>query len=242
MDAKTREILEKVERGELTPEEGAALMAGTARTLPLETQPEPPSPGDLAVPGAIPVGGTPPPAPTTGPAEGTLPPAFAAGSGPSANPEPEVVEDFHSLVGKWKNWWVIPLWAGTGVFVLGAIWMAWGNYSQHLFWFYCGIFPLLLGLGVMLLALWSRRSRWLHVRVKSDKGDRHDRVAISMPLPTHLVGWIFKTFGGSIPGLREQPEVIRSMPEIMAALGQNGDPLIVEVNEKNGDEVRVYIM
>ena len=229
MDAKSREILEKVERGELTPEEGAALMGDAARVLPLDVQ-------TPAVPSV-----TTAQAGETG-ADKNFRPASPEAPGSSSAPEPEVVEDFHNLVGHWKNWWVIPLWVGTGIFVLGAIWVTWGNYSQHLFWFYCGIFPLLLGLGVMLLAFWSRQARWLHVRVKSDKGDRHNRVAISMPLPTHLVGWIFKTFGNRIPGLREQPEVIANMPEIMAALDKTGDPLIVEVNDKNGDEVKVYIM
>jgi hypothetical protein len=231
MDANSREILAKVERGELTPAEGAALMAGSAQQLPEDGQPL--ETAQVENP-ALPEG----PAPAQDPN-----PAPGAESEPGPAPQAEVVEDFQSLVGRWKQWWVVPLCAGAVIFILGAIWIAWGNYSQRLFWFYCGVFPLLLGLGVMLLAFWSRQSRWLHVRIKSDKNGRHERIAISMPLPTHLVGWILKTFGRKIPGLREQPEVIDSMPDIMAALDQTGgEPLIVEVNDKNCDEVKVYIM
>lgn len=214
MDTKWREILEKVERGELTPEEGAAQMADASRYIPM---------GEPA------------------PAQG------AAQTSPPASPPPaekaEVVDDYENLYGFWKQWWAIPLWVGTGIFAVGAILMAWGNYGRHLFWFVCGIFPLLLGLLVMLLAFWSRKARWLHVRVRESSEGRRSNVAISMPLPTRLVGWFLKTFGSRIPGLREQPQVIRSMPEIMAALdASGGDPLIVEVNEPNGAEVRVYIM
>ena len=223
MDAKTKEILEKVERGELTPTEAAALLAQ--------------KPGEaLAASPAL--------TSTSGQAAGPADPGSVSAVDNAGRPgfEPEVVENFEDFAARWKTWWVIPLWIGAGVFVLGAIWIAWGNYSQRLFWFYCGIFPLLLGLGVMLVAFWSRQARWLHVRIKSDKSGRKERIAISMPLPTHLVGWIIKTFGRKIPGLREQPNVIDTMPEIMAALDKNGDPLIVEVNGDDGEEVRVYIM
>ena len=217
MDTKLREILEKVERGELTPTEAAALLAQNSEPI----QPQP---------GAIQEQPLPKPA-----ADQEVPP-----TPPSS--EPEVVEDFEGFTARWKNWWVVPLWIGAGVFVLGAIWIAWGNYSQHFFWFYCGIFPLLLGLGVMGVSFWSRQARWLHVRIKSDRHGRRERIAISMPLPITLVGWFLKTFGARIPGLREQHDVIDTLPEMLAALDKNGDPLIVEVNDKGGEEVRVYII
>jgi hypothetical protein len=229
MDEKSREILKKVERGELTPAEGAALMAAAARELPLERRPAADQDGYPALPEG------------TGTGQKDQPPTESNTSS-SFSSEPEVLEDFSGLGERWRNWWIYPLSAGAGIFVLGAIVMAWGNYSQHLFWLYCGIIPLLLGFGVMFLAYWSRKSRWLHVRIRSEKGDRHDRIAISMPLPTHLTGWFITTFGHLIPGLREQSEVIDAMPEIMAALDQTEDPLIVEVNDPNGDEVKVYII
>jgi hypothetical protein len=229
MDVKSREILERVERGELTPAEGAALMAGTAGQIPQKPQTQAASFPAPSLPDGFKAGQAPSP-------------SAGAEQEPASTPEPEVVEDFQNLAGYWKSWWVFPLWAGTGIFILGAILMTWGNYSQRLFWFYCGALPLLLGLGVMLLAFWSRQSRWLHVRINAQKAGRHDHIAISMPLPTHLIGWTMKTFGRLIPGLREQPEVIDSMPDIMSALDQTSDPLIVEVNEKNGDVVKVYIM
>jgi hypothetical protein len=217
MDSKWREILEKVERGELTPEEGAAEMAKSAR--PITAQPASPS------------------TPTPPSAELAVPPTPA-----QADSEPEVVEDFESVYAFWRNWWVLPLSVGALIFVVGAVLVALGNQPNQGFWLFCGLFPLLLGLGVMFVSFWSRTARWLHVRVREHKGDHLNRVAISMPIPIQLIGWGLKTFGSRIPGLRERPELYKSIPDILRALDKNGDPLVIEVNEKNGDEVRVYIM
>jgi hypothetical protein len=203
-----------VERGELTPEEGATQMANATRQIPV-------APATPNLPAPLPALGM----PSQGQAS-----------------EPEVVEDFESVYAFWRNWWILPLSVGAIVFVLGTILIAWGSQSGMMFWLFCGIFPLLLGLGVMMVSFWSRTARWLHIRIRESKGAKPTRVAISMPIPIQLIGWGLKTFGQYIPGLREQPQVYNSLPEIMQALEKSGDPLVVEVNEKNGDEVRVYIM
>jgi len=213
MDSLSREVLEKVERGELTPEEGAARMAQAARQFPAP--------------------------------QGAAGQVGADDEARQAPPAPEVVEDFESVYAFWRSWWVLPLSLGALVFVLGAVLIAWGNQSSRMFWAFCGTFPLLLGLAVMFVSFWSRTARWVHVRIRQ-QGDGQDkkprRIAISLPIPAQLIGWGLKTFGDKIPGLREKPEVYRSIPEIMDALEHTCDPLTVEVNEPNGDEVRVYIL
>jgi len=231
MEIKWREILEKVERGELSPEEGAARMAQATRQMPADAGEESPArespvkeslegnPGPLAAPGAK-----------------------------SSTTEAEVVEDFESVYAFWRSWWVLPLSVGAIIFVLGASLEAWANATQHGFWMVCGVFPLLLGIIVLVLSFWSRTARWLHIRVRAAQGAHGTggkpatRVAISMPIPAQTIGWMLKLFGRFIPGLRDQPQVYNMIPEMMAALDKSGDPLVVEVNDKNGDEVRVYIM
>ena len=215
MESKWREILEKVERGEMSPEEGARQMAQSTREMPMEPAPDAPSTSSV--------------------------PAVIA----SPQPEAEVVEDFNSVYAFWRNWWVVPLSIGAIIFVLGASLESWANATQHGFWMVCGVFPLLLGVIVLVLSFWSRTARWLHVRIReanSTSGTRATKVAVSMPIPTQTIGWMLKLFGRFIPGLRDQPQIYTMIPEMMAALDKSGDPLVVEVNDKNGDEVRVYIM
>lgn len=217
---KWREILEKVERGELTAEEGAALMGGQAAAAPAQPAAEQPAPPPPA--GDWTTGGEP----------------AAAAVEEEAGPESDAELD--ERLKYWKRWWMVPLWVGMGVFLVGAALIAWGHAGQRTFWFVCGFFPLLLGLLAMFLSWWSQTARWLHVRVRDNKGGKVNRVMISMPVPIRLTGWFLRLFGNSIPGLRDQPQVLETLPSMLSALEQDREPLSVEVNEKDGSQVQVY--
>lgn len=223
MDPNWREILEKIERGELTPEEGASRMGQTG-----EPTPEP-------APAAQIVAAEPPA--SSPPAESAPPPSYQ-----SEEPAPAPDPAFEARLNYWKRWWQVPLFAGTGIFLLGAALIAWGHTSQLPFWFVCGFFPLLFGLFVMGIAWWSQGAHWVHVRVNEQaKEDRRGtKVSISMPLPISLTSWFLRTFGRTIPGLREQEHVLETLPDLLRELDRNHEPIVVEVNDNNA-EVRVYI-
>jgi hypothetical protein len=152
-------------------------------------------------------------------------------------PPAPVEEDFAADLGWWKDAWLIPLGIGTALFVSSAFFTSWTYTNQHFFWFYCSWLPLLLGLLVLLLGLWSIQARWVHVRVQPAEGKR---VNISLPLPLALPGWLLRTFAHRVPGWEEKH--IRDLPPILDALRQTKEPIIVEVNEKDGERVRVYIL
>ncbi len=195
-----REILAKVERGELTPEEAEAILGGEASTA------QPSSPAE------------------------EVPPV-----------EGEVLEspaEVDARLKRWRLWWLVPLGIGGFILVVGIALITLGYASSSPFWFICGFFPLFLGLIVALLAVWSRQARWLHLRVR-EKGRK--QIALSFPIPILLGKWFFTLFGGVIPGLRDQPGVVESMPEMLDAVGKSHDPLIVEVDDED-TEVRIYLI
>ncbi len=169
-------------------------------------------------------------------ASGGQPPASA-----TQVPSQPVEEDFSpgsvADLGWWKNAWLIPFWAGTGILVLGAILMGWAYSSRHFFWFYCSWLPLLLGILVLFLGWWSQHARWVHIRVNDADGKR---VAISMPLPLNLTGWALRVFGRYIPHMEER--VLENMPDLFHAMSKEKSPMTVEVDEKDGSRVRVYIL
>ncbi len=146
-------------------------------------------------------------------------------------------EDFQPDLGWWRKGWLIPFWAGTGILVLGAILMGWAYSSRHFFWFYCSWLPMLLGLFVLILGWWSQQARWVHVRVNDADGSR---VAISLPVPLRLTGWGLRVFGRYIPNMEEK--LLEEMPAIFNALAKEKGPMTVEVDEKDGSRVRVYIL
>jgi hypothetical protein len=164
----------------------------------------------------------------------------------SINPDLEILSAKHPPPGteeinKWKRWWVIPLWIGAGITVVGGLLMYWafqtGGYG---FWFACAWFPFLLGVAVLALAWSSRTSPWLHVRVHQAPGERPQKIAISFPIPVRLTVWGLRTFGHHIPQMGDT-----SLDEVIMALkdvAKEGTPFFVDVDEgENGERVQVFI-
>jgi hypothetical protein len=104
-------------------------------------------------------------------------------------------------------------------------------------WRVCGWLPMILGLVLMLLAWWSRRARWLHLRIS--KAGRRE-VAFSIPLPLTLVACGLHAAQFLVPQLKET-----GVDDLIIALrdSMTGDePLFVDVqDEEEGERVQVYI-
>ncbi|RPI32784.1 MAG: hypothetical protein EHM70_08030 [Chloroflexota bacterium] len=142
---------------------------------------------------------------------------------------------------KWQKWWMIPLWIGVGVTVIGAMLMFWAwSASGFSFWFACAWFPFLFGVLLMALAWGSNKMRWLHVRVYQKSGEWPRTIAISLPLPLRLTAWFLRNFGSLIPNL----DKATGLDEMILALENTSPdaPFYVEVDEgENGERVEVFI-
>lgn len=152
---------------------------------------------------------------------------------PNIAPPDDVPVD---ILGWQKYAWLAPLWIGIGIMMFSAWLMSWGHANERFFWFYCAWLPLFLGLLIMFLGVWSRQARWLHVRVQDPDGPN---VRISLPIPTRFAGWVIKYLAPLVPELKKRQ--LDLDPELFSALGDMQDPLSVEVDEKDGSRVRVYI-
>ncbi|UCC65255.1 MAG: hypothetical protein JSV36_09545 [Anaerolineae bacterium] len=132
--------------------------------------------------------------------------------------------------------WLIPLGAGV---VVGAVSLGIVAFIQAIspgsFFLVCGLMPLLLGLAVILLALWSRTARWLHVRIR---GEQH--ISLSFPLPLRLTGWILRLVRPFVPQLEETglDEVILSLDE---NLGEEEYFHVDVQDDQDGERIQVYI-
>jgi hypothetical protein len=127
--------------------------------------------------------------------------------------------------------------AGGGILILGALIMALVYAtSAARGWLVCGWLPMLLGLGIMLLVLWSRRAPWLHVRI-SEEGKR--KMTLSFPVPLTLAAWVVRIIQPFVPQLRET-----GVDELILALRDSrvrGEPLFVDVqDDEEGERVEVY--
>ncbi|MCJ7535999.1 MAG: hypothetical protein MUO57_10750 [Anaerolineales bacterium] len=156
----------------------------------------------------------------------------------------DVIENvFQPNIEKWKRWWVIPLWIGVGVTVIGSLLMLWSYQSTGFsFWFGCTWLPFLLGVALIAMAWGSRSARWLHIRVKQEPGEWPQTIAFSFPLPLHFAAWFMRTFGQFIPKVNEIGLDFDQLIESFENSTTPETPFYIEVDDgDNGEKVQIYI-
>lgn len=151
--------------------------------------------------------------------------------------------EFESVKRRARQFAMIPLWIGVVIAVLSS----WGIYSVQQsaginFWFFCLMFPLLLGVLLIALGAGGQSSKWLYVNV--DRHQSHDgprNITLGFPLPLGLTAWFLRTFGQNIHGLENTN--VDEIIQVLNATGTSDAPLIVNVHndEGEGEHVQVYI-
>jgi len=139
---------------------------------------------------------------------------------------------------RWARFWIFPMMAGGAVLILGAlvIGLVYATDAAR-GWSVCGWLPLLLGFGIVVLALWTRRATWMHLRI-SEGGRR--KMAFSFPLPLGLAAWAVRIAQPFVPQLQET-----GVDDLIIALRDSsgqGEPLFIDVqDEEDGERVQIYI-
>jgi hypothetical protein len=128
--------------------------------------------------------------------------------------------------------------AGAGVLILGAFLLAWLYASEAAKgWLVCGWLPVLLGVAVVLLALWTRRTTWMHLRI-SEEGKR--KLAFSFPLPLGLAAWAVRIAQPFVPQLQQTG--VDDLILALRASASRGEPIAIDVqDDERGERVEVYI-
>ena len=168
--------------------------------------------------------------------------AYDAGSGSGFEGSGVSASEFESVKSRARRFATIPLWIGVSIAVLSA----WGIFSiqQNVgvnFWFFCLLFPLML--GVLLIAIGSagQRSKWLYVNVDRPYADDWPRnITFGFPIPLGLTTWFMRAFGHNINGMNKTQ--VDGIVEVLTATGESDEPFIVNVDDDDdGERVQVYI-
>ena len=138
---------------------------------------------------------------------------------------------------RWARFWIYPMMVGGAVLILGLLLVTLAyTTGAAAFWLLCGWLPLILGLVVVLLALWSRRATWMHLRI-SEEGQR--KMALSFPLPLTLAAWGLRVAQPFVPQLAET-----GADDVIIALrdsARQGEPLFIDVqDDEKGERVELY--
>ncbi len=147
---------------------------------------------------------------------------------------------------KWQNWWTIPVFIGFSVAILSAYWMnAIYENSGNTFWFYFSWIPLFIGFSIMAFSWPSPNRTWVHVRVKQAHGNKPEKISISLPLPLKIISWAIGMAKRFAP--EEQVAMIDAVAidELLSGFSKSankGTPFFVEVAEgENGERIEIYI-
>ncbi len=150
--------------------------------------------------------------------------------------------DFEGVKARARRFAMIPLWIGVFIAVLSA----WGIYSVQQsagvnFWFFCLIFPLMLGVLLITLGAGGQSSKWIYVNVDRRHADDWPRnITLGFPLPLSLTAWFLRNFGHTIHGMEKTN--VDEIIQVLDATGKSGEPFIVDVHDdEDGEHVQVYI-
>lgn len=154
--------------------------------------------------------------------------------------QPEVVSHGEAApdFSNWKIW----SWAGFGFFVLltavSAVWMIQGWVAHPWGWgFWLSWIPFLIGVAGMATMF---NTHWLHIRVRQAHGEKPERIAISMPFPLGLVSWVFKTFPQWMPEKTRGVDIGDILDEMNRGITKD-QPIVIQVDDDNGEHVEIYI-
>ncbi len=145
---------------------------------------------------------------------------------------------------KFRHFWQYPFFITLSVLIfmgLGLRSLYQSSEGAVTFWFVCLLSLFILTFMLTALAFLSRRSAWIHVRVK-EKGGR--KIAISLPLPLGLAQWGISIARGFVPEKEQKNLEIASefVQEARDGLKHpQTDPLMINVDDEDGDQVQVFI-
>lgn len=154
----------------------------------------------------------------------------------SNEPEVETTPASDALP-NFSNLWLIPLWIGTAILILGGLMLSSAYQAGGWFLFICGWPLFLIGLAVIITAWFARLGPWVHVRITHEKKNRRD---IKISLPLNPAVFILKIIRPFVPRLKDT-----GVDEVLMSLKDNvtrDQPLVVDVNEtEDGERVQVVI-
>ncbi len=156
-------------------------------------------------------------------------------------PDGEVIASDQTPDLDWfRSFWQIPFFVSLTILLLSGwgLWSVWQTASGlgAFFGVLCLVPLVALALLAVLLSFWSQYAYWLHVRIREKKGTR---IAISLPLPIIIIQFVLR-FAGRYVG-EDNAANLFTASELLAALGEQDEPLYIAVDDDDGDQVQVYI-
>lgn len=136
-------------------------------------------------------------------------------------------------------WWRPPLIVGIVMTALSALWLQ-ADASDGIFgfWFYVALLPLFAGIALIVTGELLRRSHWVRVRVTGQDHGHDVNVNTQLPIPFDLASGLMEKLGLNIRGF--DAGTVEQIKAALKKASEDGQPVHIQAN---GDEgaVDIYI-
>ena len=169
----------------------------------------------------------------------------AGGEAPQEAVEGEIVAPVEPPdMDRFRRFWQYPFFITLAVLIvvgLGLRSLYQASDGVLTFWLFCVSSLFVLTFIMTALAFMSRSAPWVHVRIKEKQGRK---IAISLPLPMGLAQWGINIARNFVPDAKQAnldmaAEFIRSARHDLR--GPDTEPLMINVDDEDGDQVQVFI-
>jgi hypothetical protein len=134
----------------------------------------------------------------------------------------------------WR-WWMVPVGIGALLAVVAGLWMASDLRDGSLgLGFLCAWFPMIVGIGLLLLGAFNRRGPWANVRVRSQKADGHVDFKMNLPISIDLASKTLRFVGDRVPRLDR--EDVDNLVDALEEAGNSGTPIHIQANSGDGED------
>jgi hypothetical protein len=158
-------------------------------------------------------------------------------AGTGSEPDDPLPPDFQRMRRRWR----VPLLIAGGSLLLstaGLALMYQASTDVALIGFLCVWSIFILALVATFIVLLARRSTWLYVNIDQKEGRR---ISFGFPVPVRWAGGVVRVARRFVPGdARRQLENADTLLSTFAE-NQAGDPLIIDIDDEDGDRVQVYL-
>lgn len=227
-------ILDRLEKGEINPEEATRLLAAEENSA---AQSKPADDSPMAVLEQLERGEINADEAAKRLGQGAAPVREDDGLGQARKQaKVDVVDSDRFSPARTWGWWVIPISIGALLTLLAGLWMSADARNGIGLGFFCAWVPLSIGVLLILFGWLSQRGPWAHLRIDSRKRTKPGRVNyfMDLPVPIGVATTVLRSVGKRVPGLEQ--EDVDKLLKAMQDIGSKGEPIHIRANEDDDDD------
>ncbi|MHB8135811.1 MAG: hypothetical protein ACYDH1_16495 [Anaerolineaceae bacterium] len=137
--------------------------------------------------------------------------------------------------------WILPLLLGVITTAFSANWLYRSFQNDGMgFGFWFSFIPLGIGIFLIYFSWVLERARWIHIFIRQPAGEKPQRIVLGFPLPLKFALSVIRVFKINIPGKFGSQDLEVMLQSIDQQINKQ-EPIYIDVDDKDGTKVEIYI-